>query len=71
MRSIAGGRAWQDCVLDVQAAPGATRALGPEELSALRVLADAGMVSPVRYSGTRAANQPAPRSWAFPATKAS
>jgi hypothetical protein len=71
MRSITGGRIWPDCVIEVLAAPGATRALGPEELSALRVLADAGMVSPVRYSDTGAVTLPAPKSWAFPATKAS
>jgi len=49
------GVACQDCVVAVIAPPGTTRHLEADEMRALGVLADAGMI----------------RTWAFPATKAS
>ena len=70
--------ACQDCVLTVLAPRGAARHLGPaelgaEELRALRVLADAGMIP----AALNAQVKPAPkapgrsRTWVLPATKAS
>jgi hypothetical protein len=64
------GAACQDCVVTVLAPRNAARHLGAEELRALSVLADAGMVPPLRLS-TAPTSLPAPRNWAFPATKAS
>ena len=43
-----------DCVISVL--PDGQQGLGPDELRALRVLADAGLVPPLRFSDT-----PAPR----------
>jgi hypothetical protein len=62
------GVACQDCVVAVLAPRSAERHLEAEELRALGVLADAGMIPPLRLSVTSAHT---PRTWAFPATKAS
>ena len=71
----------QDCVVTVVAARGAARHLGAEELRALGVLADAGMVPPLRLSlpgsiqpgsiqvGSRIPSRA--RTWVLPDTKAS
>jgi hypothetical protein len=64
------GIACQDCVVTVLEPRGAARHLGAEELRALSVLADAGMLPPLRLR-TEPATLPVPRSWAFPASKAS
>jgi hypothetical protein len=61
-------------VVTVMAAPGVARQLEAEELRALSVLADAGMIPPLRLkvAPRHSATAPSiPRSWAFPATKAS
>jgi hypothetical protein len=71
------GGACQDCLVEVLAPDSAARRLEAEELRALGVLADAGMISPLRLNvanvaSGRAAKAPGtPRTWAFPATKAS
>ena len=64
----------QDCVVTVQASRGSARHLGAEELRALRVLADAGLIPPLRLNAQPKRAPEAPgmlRTWAFPATKAS
>jgi hypothetical protein len=66
--------ACQDCVVTVLASRGSARHLEAEELRALRVLADAGMIPPLRLNAQvkRAPKTPGTsRTWAFPATKAS
>ena len=65
--------ACQDCVVTVLAPRGSARHLEAEELRALRVLADAGMLpaasnAQVKHTPTA---QGVSRTWAFPATKAS
>jgi hypothetical protein len=78
------GAACQDCVVAVIAPLNGARHLEAEELRALSVLADAGMVPPLRLhtkAGLREraderqqaepATLPEPRSWAYPATRAS
>jgi hypothetical protein len=68
------GVACQDCVVTVVAPPGVARHLEAEELRALGVLAEAGMIPPLRLkvAPSRPPKAPSmPRSWAFPATKAS
>jgi hypothetical protein len=67
------GGACQDCVVTILAPRGAARHLGAEELRALSVLADADMLPPLRLRKEPVAPTalPVPRSWAFPATKAS
>jgi hypothetical protein len=74
-RCDTGGVACQDCGVTVLASRASARYLGAEEMRALRVLADAGMVPPgIRDRlGLNAGPVPLPkaRSWAFPATKAS
>jgi hypothetical protein len=68
------GVACQDCVVTVLAPCGSERHLGAEELRALRVLADAGMVPPLRLNAGPVSlplSSPLVRTWAFPATKAS
>jgi hypothetical protein len=68
------GVACQDCVVTVIAPRGTTRRLEAEELRALQVLADAGMIPPLRLNAPRARVQKVPnmpRTWAFPDTKAS
>jgi hypothetical protein len=64
------GAACQDCVVTVLAPRDSARYLGAEELRALRVLADADMVPPLRFNAGPVA-LPAPRTWGFPVTKAS
>ena len=64
------GEACQDCVVAVIAPLNGARHLEAEELRALSVLADAGMVRPLRLHAGRV-SLPGPRSWAYPATKAS
>jgi hypothetical protein len=78
------GVACQDCVVAVMAPRSAARHLEAEELRALSVLADAGLVPPLRLrvsgpastdgtgsGGTGPASLPRARTWAFPHTKAS
>jgi hypothetical protein len=60
----------QECVVTVVASPGAAPHLGAEELRALSVLADAGMLPPLRLR-TEPTALPMRRSWEFPASKAS
>jgi hypothetical protein len=57
----------RDCVIAVTETRNVTEHLGPAELLALRVLADAGMVPPLARMLTSSG---AP-SWVFPDTKAS
>lgn len=65
----------QDCVVAVMAPRGSARRLGSEELRALGVLADAGMIAPLRMSGASSSRPPrtgrTSRTWTFPAAKAS
>ncbi|MBV9448731.1 MAG: hypothetical protein JO345_22815 [Streptosporangiaceae bacterium] len=65
----------QDCVVAVLAPHGAAKHLGPEELRALRVLADAGMIAPLRANATpgprTSRSARSSRTWVFPATRAS
>jgi hypothetical protein len=65
------GIACQDCVVAVLAPRNAARHLEAEELRALSVLADAGMVPPLCLRVTAPTNLPAPRTWAIPVAKAS
>ncbi|HZR51641.1 MAG TPA: hypothetical protein VFB06_19265 [Streptosporangiaceae bacterium] len=68
------GFACQDCVVTVIAPRGASRQLEEEEVRALNVLADAGMIPRLRLnvSRPRAPKLPsARRTWAFPSSKAS
>jgi hypothetical protein len=69
------GVACQDCVVTVLAPRASARHLGAEEMRALRVLADAGMVPPgVRDRlglNAEPVTLPKARTWAFPATRAS
>jgi hypothetical protein len=70
------GGACQDCVVTILAPRGGARHLEAEELQALSVLADAGMLPPLRLrTGSTApvtlTALPGSRSWAFPASKAS
>lgn len=64
------GEACQDCVVAIIAPPSGARHLEAEELRALSVLADAGMIAPLRLH-TEPVSLPEPRKWAYPATKAS
>jgi hypothetical protein len=57
----------RDCAIGVTETRNVTAHLGPAELRALRVLADAGLVPPL----TRVLATPAARSWVFPDKKAS
>jgi hypothetical protein len=57
----------RDCAIAVTETRNVTARLGPAELRALRVLADAGLVPPL----TRMLATSAARSWVFPDTKAS
>jgi hypothetical protein len=57
----------RDCAIAVTETRNVTAHLGPAELRALRVLADAGLVPPL----TRMLATSAARSWVFPDTKAS
>jgi hypothetical protein len=71
-RSDVRDDACQDCVVAVTAQRGTSRHLGPDELRALSVLANAGMIAPLRLNATSRPRTPQlPRSWAFPATRAS
>lgn len=70
------GEACQDCVVAVIAPLNGARHLEAEELRALSVLADAGMVTPLclrtePVSLPGPAGPAGPRTWAYPATKAS
>jgi hypothetical protein len=83
MRGVAG----EACVLAALVPQASARHLEAEELRALSVLADAGLVPPLCLRATSGAtgpasgpapatlpmsgNVPAARTWAFPATKAS
>ena len=53
-----------DCVIAVTGTRNVTGSLGPAELRALRVLADAGMVSPL--AGVLASSSPGARSFPRP-----
>jgi hypothetical protein len=64
------GNGCRDCVITVLQAPNVAGYLGEAEVRALRVLADAGLVPPLRLAVAGAG----PRTWTatvFPATKAS
>ncbi len=50
----------QDCVVTIMAPHGAARHLDTDELRALGVLADAGMIPPLRLSDTPAPDTPMP-----------
>jgi hypothetical protein len=68
------GGACQDCVVTVLAPRSTAGHLDAEELRALSVLADAGMIPPMRPDaapGRSPKTASVPRTWAFPATKAS
>lgn len=68
------GFACQDCVVTVIAPRGVSRHLEEEELRALNVLADAGMIPRLRPNVSRPRAPKVPntrRTWAFPSTKAS
>lgn len=68
------GFACQDCVVTVIAPRGASRHLEEEELRALNVLADAGMIPRLRLNVSRPRVPKVPdahRTWAFPSSKAS
>lgn len=75
--SDTSGAACQDCVVAVLAPPGVAPQLEAEELRALSVLADAGMISPAHRTiapsaPRRASKTPGiPRNWVFPTTRAS
>ena len=64
------GIACADCVVTVTTPEGVPGTLGPEELRALSVLADAGMVPPLRLKVV-AKGPTRQRTWGFPATQAS
>jgi hypothetical protein len=67
------GNGCRDCVITVLEPPNVTGYLGEAEVRALGVLADAGLVPPLRLVQV-AAGQPNPPTWAgtaFPASKAS
>ena len=57
----------RDCTIAVTETRNVTGHLGPAELRALRVLADAGLVPPL----PRVLASSGARSWVFPDTKAS
>ena len=57
----------RDCVITVTETRNVTGRLGQDELRALRVLADAGLVPPL----ARVLASSAARNWIFPDTKAS
>jgi len=57
----------RDCVIAVTETRNVTAPLGPAELRALRVLADAGLVPPL----ARMLTSSGPPSWVFPDTEAS
>jgi hypothetical protein len=67
------GNGCRDCVITVLEPPNVAGYLGEAEVRALGVLADAGLVPPLRLTQV-AAGPPSPRTWdetAFPAAKAS
>jgi hypothetical protein len=67
------GNGCRDCVITVLEPPNVTGYLGEAEVRALGVLADAGLVPPLRLVQV-AAGQPNPPTWAgtaVPASKAS
>jgi hypothetical protein len=67
------GNGCGDCVITVLGPPNVAGYLGEAEVRALGVLADAGLVPPLRLTLVDA-GQPSPRTWAgtvFPAAKAS
>ena len=66
-RCVMGMTRCADCVIAVTGTRNVTGSLGPAELRALRVLADAGMVSPL--AGVLASSSA--RSPVFPEAKAS
>ena len=66
-RCVIGATRCRDCVIAVTETRNVTGHLGPAELRALRVLADAGLVPPL----PRVLASSGVRSWVFPDTKAS
>jgi hypothetical protein len=66
-RCMTGETRCRDCAIAVTETRNVTGHLGPAELRALRVLADAGLVPPL----ARVLAGPAVRTWVFPDTKAS
>jgi hypothetical protein len=65
------GAGCPDCVVSVIEPPRAAGHLGREELRALRVLADAGLVPPLRLKLAGPPRHVYPESKAFPETRAS
>ena len=66
--------ACQDCIVTVLAPRGSARHLEAEELRALRVLADAGMIPPLRSNAQvkrTPREQGMSRTWVFPRALAS
>ncbi len=77
-RCVMRGAGCQDCVVAVLKPahvtgylPKAAGSLNEDEVRALGVLADAGMVPPLRLSLPGSRVRPDTRTWVFPATKAS
>jgi hypothetical protein len=77
-RCVMRGAGCQDCVVAVLKParatgylPRAADYLDEAEVRALGVLADAGMVPPLRLSLPGSKVRPSTRTWVFPATKAS
>ena len=66
-RCVIGTTSCRDCAVAVTETRNVTGDLGPAELRALRVLADAGLVPPL----PRVLASSGARSWVFPNTKAS
>jgi hypothetical protein len=67
------GNGCRDCVITVLEPPNVAGYLGEAEVRALGVLADAGLVPPLRLTGAGSGNREPP-TWsgtAFPAAKAS
>jgi hypothetical protein len=77
-RCVMRGAGCSDCVVSVLNPPGATRRrsrtaeyLDEAEVRALGVLADAGLVPPLRLSLPGSQLRPGARTWALPEVKAS
>ena len=77
-RCVKRGIDCQDCVIATVESPSVTgypgqdrRILDEAEVRAIGVLADAGLVSPLRLTLPGSPIRPAPRTWVLPAAKAS
>jgi hypothetical protein len=71
MRGNGNGNGCRDCVVTVLRPPSVPDHLGEAELRALGVLADAGMVPPLRFELAGLPALPRRASHVFPETKAS